>query len=320
MMARMEGDARGRAWASPGSAAEPQPPATGPAPAPVAAAGSRRAGGTVPQVAFRPMTVADVLDGGFAVVKARPRRILTLTAAFVVPVEVLAAWFGRNLGVTSTGLDETWFSTDPAVTGEASGLDVWGLVALTIVPSIALVCIAAALAHLVAGWSVGHDASGREMLRVVGRRWWPLLGSFVVVHLAELAGVFACYVGIVAVMTLFLVVAPVVGAEGASAGEALGRSIRLTRTRFWPVMGLALLMGVVSTVLGLSLSALPESIALNLGVGSAWPLVALGGIIAQMVTTPFVAAATVLTYFDLRVRTEGMDIELAARRALDPVA
>jgi hypothetical protein len=207
------------------------------------------------------------------------------------------------------------------VTGEtAGGAEVWAVVLLAIVPSIALVCIAAALAHLVAGWTVGHDASGREMLRVVGRRWWPLLASFVVVHLAELAGVFACYVGILAVMTLFLVVAPVVGAEGPSAGEALGRSIRLTRTRFWPVMGLAVLMGIVSSVLGLSLSALPESIALNLGVDSAWPLVALGGIIAQMVTTPFVAAATVLTYFDLRVRAEGMDIELAARRALDPVA
>lgn len=291
-------------------------------PPPVVAAGApRRAGGTVPQVAFRPMTVADVLDGGFAVVKARPRRILTLTAAFVVPVEVLAAWFGRNLGVTSSGLDEAWFSSDPAVTGETTGgFEVWAVVLLAIVPSIALVCIAAALAHLVAGWTVGHDASGREMLRVVGRRWWPLLASFVVVHLAELAGVFACYVGILAVMTLFLVVAPVVGAEGPSPGGALGRSIRLTRTRFWPVMGLAVLMGIVSTVLGLSLSALPESIALNLGVDSAWPLVALGGIIAQMVTTPFVAAATVLTYFDLRVRAEGMDIELAARRALDPVA
>jgi hypothetical protein len=79
-------------------------------------------------------------------------------------------------------------------------------------------------------------------------------------------------------------------------------------------------MAIVSGVLGLSLSALPEGIAVNLGVDAAWPLVALGGIIAQMVTTPFVAAATVLVYFDLRVRTEGMDIELAARRSLDPVA
>jgi hypothetical protein len=267
------------------------------------------------------MTVADVLDGGFAIVKSRPRRILTLTALFVVPVEVLRAWFSRNLGVTGSGLDESWFTSDPTVAGEpANGTDLWAVFLLGVVPSIALVCIAAGLAHLVAGWTVGHDASGRELLRVIGKRWWTLLATFVVVHLAEGLGVLACYVGILAVMTLFLVVAPVIGAEGPSVGEALGRSIRLTRNRFWQVLGLAVLMAIVSGVLGLSLSALPEGIAVNLGVDAAWPLVALGGIIAQMVTTPFVAAATVLVYFDLRVRTEGMDIELAARRSLDPVA
>ena len=53
---------------------------------------------------------------------------------------------------------------------------------------------------------------------------------------------------------------------------------------------------------------------------SGWPVAALGAIIGQVVTTPFVAAATTLLYLDLRVRTEGIDIELAARRAIDRVA
>ena len=35
---------------------------------------------------------------------------------------------------------------------------------------------------------------------------------------------------------------------------------------------------------------------------------------------PFVAAATVLLYFDLRVRTEGLDIEMAAGRVFDRAA
>jgi small-conductance mechanosensitive channel len=259
------------------------------------------------------MTVADVLDGAFAIIKARPRKILGFTAGFVVPVSLVAAFFQRG------ALVGFWFSDDSALSSESSsgGGEVAAAIVLLIVPSIALVCVAAALAHLVSGWSVGRDASAREMLGIVGRRWWPLLGSFVVVHLAEAAGAFACYLGTLFVIPLFVPVAPIIGTEGASVGEALRRSVRLVRSRYFPVMGLALLMAVVSGLLGLALASLPQAVAVSLDSESAWPLLALGSIVSQIVTTPFVAAATVLLYLDLRVRTEGLDIELAAREVLD---
>ena len=46
-------------------------------------------------------------------------------------------------------------------------------------------------------------------------------------------------------------------------------------------------------------------------------MLAVGNIAAEIVVMPFVAAATVLLYFDLRVRTEGLDIEMAAGRVFD---
>lgn len=321
-MARMQQDSPGRAWASPGSVAEPAAPArdaaTGRAQA--AVPGRAPAPPPVPHVALRPMTVADVLDGGFSVIKARPRRILTLTAAFVVPVQILAAWLQRDVA-GGLGLTEV-FGDDPTVLREASGSstgggELLGLIALLLVPSLALVCLAAAIGHLVSGWSVGHDASGRELVRLVASRWWPLLATFVVVHAAEVAGVFSCYIGSFAVMALFVVVAPIVGVENPTVGETLGRSVRLVRGRFWPVLGTAVLMGVVSSLLGNTLSALPQGVAALIGFDAAWPLVALGGILGQLVTAPFVAAATTLLYFDLRVRTEGLDIEFGARRAIN---
>ena len=310
-------------WVAPGSVAEQDAPSPLP-PGAVVGGGRPRSRavtvtpGGVPQVAFRPMTLADILDGGFTILKARPRRILTLTAAFVVPVQVLAAYLARNYIDDGYGADSVIFGADPALAGEgASGGEIWGFLLLALIPSIALVCVAAAIAHLVSGWSVGHDASGREMVGVILRRWWPLLATFVVVHLAEGVGIFACYVGIVFVMALFCVVAPVIGAESASAGAALGRSVALTRERYWPVLLTIVLMGIVAIALDTTLSSLPQAVAVVVGGEASWLLIALGGIVAQMVTTPFVAAATVLLYFDLRVRNEGMDLELAARRALD---
>ena len=62
------------------------------------------------------MTVADILDGGFAIVKARPRRILGLTAAFVVPTQLAVALLQRD-ALEDTSLVE-FFSADPTVTNE----------------------------------------------------------------------------------------------------------------------------------------------------------------------------------------------------------
>jgi hypothetical protein len=328
MMAAVDDDAPGRQWAVPGSAAAQE---DAPLVGPLAPAGDRAgtgvggprgegADGAVPQVALRPMTVADVLDGAFTVVKARPLRILAISAAFAAPVQLAAAYLQRSAVV---GYEDLWLSADPTLAGEAdssgpSDALLWFL--LLAVPSIALVCVAAAIGHLVSGWSVGRDPSGREMVGVVARRWWPLLGSFVIVHLAEAGGVLVCYVGVLFVMPLFVVVAPAIGVEGASATEAVRRSIRLIRPRYWSVLWLALLMGVVSTVLGAALASLPQGLAVLVGLEDGWLLLALGGTASQIVITPFVAAASVLLYFDLRVRTEGLDLEITARRLLDRAA
>lgn len=323
-------------WAVPGSA--PEQPTPGPGAAPGASPGSAPAPGAdgspalraaphdgradaaaVPQVALRPMTTADILDGGFAVVKARPRRILAIAAAFVVPTHLLAAYLQREaIGAYQFG---GYFTEDPTVVNERSdGVAAGGLfggLLLGIIPAFALVCVAAAIAHLVTQWTMGRDASGREMLGVLGRRWWPLLASFVLVKLAEMLGILGCYIGILFVMALFVPVAPIVGVEGGGPLQAMRRSVRLTRGRYFPTLGIALLMGLVATVLSTALGALPQGLAAWIGYEDGWPLLALGSIVAEIVVLPFVAAATVLLYLDLRVRNEGLDLEMAAIDVFD---
>jgi hypothetical protein len=326
------GQSPARGWAVPGSAeGQPPPPPPGPdggAPSDPRDGGGRRdpwaatadgsgRGGDVPNVALRPMTVADVLDGGFAVVKARPARIMAITAVFVIPTHLLTAYLQRD---ASGGLGVVDFvSQDPVVLNEQvdQGNQVMAFVLAILIPAIALVYVAAAIAHLVSQWIMGRDAPAGEMLRVAGRRSWALLGSFVIVKLAETAGVFACYIGLLFVMPLFVVVAPVIGVEGGGPVAAVARSVRLIRSRYFPTMGVALLMGIVALLLGNALAALPQGLAAWVGYEDGWPLLALGSILAQVVVLPFVAAATVLLYFDLRVRTEGLDLEMAAVDVLD---
>jgi hypothetical protein len=330
----MDEEPPGRAWALPGTAAGEGADAGVVATPPTEATGAaadgrgdergvaRRDEFDVPVLGLRPMTVADVLDGGFAVLKARPRRILGLVAAFVIPAQLLIAFLERS-ALGGRTVVELWTS-DPTVLNETADTNqaeqLAGTVLQLVLPAIALVFLAAAIAHLVSAWSVGHDPSGREMLSVAGRRWWPLLASFVLVKAAEAVGVLGCYVGAVFVMPLFVAVAPVIGVEAVGPVAALQRSARLTGHRYWPVLGIALLMAVVSALIGQAIAALPLGLAAWVGFDSGWPLVALGSIVRDMVVLPFVAAATVLLYLDLRVRSEGLDIELDALDVFGRVA
>jgi hypothetical protein len=260
------------------------------------------------------MTASDVLDGAFAVLKAAPATIVAFTAVFAVPVQILAGWLQRDLFGGSSFFELLDDSDASLTTLESSSSDgTWASIILLFGPSLALVFVAAGLARLVGAWHVGRDLSLGELLRGSVPMAWPLLASWLLVHLAEGVGMLLCGFPALAVMTWFLVVAPVIGAEGLGPIAAMRRSARLTARRFWPVMGLSLLSGLVAYLFSQALGLLPTVLTLFLGTdGVGWVLLAASGIFTSLITMPVVAAATVLIYLDLRVRTEGLDLELQA--------
>lgn len=72
----------------------------------------------------------------------------------------------------------------------------------------------------------------------------------------------------------------------------------------------------MAAVLSQVLALLPELLGLLIGPDHGWIVVGIGAIGGQMIATAVVAGATVLAYLDLRVRTEGLDLALAADRHL----
>ena len=179
-------------------------------------------------------------------------------------------------------------------------------------------------------------------LRRTGRRAWALFASWVVVHVLELAtlvvlpvvgivlavivdgplravfvvvAVVAVLAGIpaaLAVMALSVAVAPAVVVEELGPIQGVRRSWSLLRRRFWPVLGIALLAGLISNVLGQVLGVVPTFAGLIVGLEWGWLLVALGAILTALVTTPIVAIVATLQYFDARIRFEGFDLQVIA--------
>lgn len=262
------------------------------------------------------MTVSDVLDGSFAILKAAPATILAFTAVFVVPVQLVAAWLQRDL-LGGDSLLDVLEGSDSSLDGvDQGGGELWAQAVALFGPALTLIFVAAALVRLVGAWHVGRDVGLGDLLRGSLPLAWPLLASWLLVHLAEGVGALLCGFPALAVMTWFLVTAPVIGAEGLGPIQAMRRSARLVGRRFWPVMGLTLLSGLVAALFGYALGLVPTVVSLLLGTdGLGWVLTAASGTLTSLVTTPIVAGVTVLIYLDLRVRTEGLDLELEAAHA-----
>ncbi|WP_432482164.1 glycerophosphoryl diester phosphodiesterase membrane domain-containing protein [Kineococcus esterisolvens] len=114
---------------------------------------------------------------------------------------------------------------------------------------------------------------------------------------------------------------PVLLLEGLSVRRSLGRSWRLTRGAFWRTLGILLLtavvVGVLVTAVATPFTLLGTVLAAAVGTGSTgWALVlsqavsTLGSIVGSVVGYPFLASVTALVYVDLRMRREGLDVEL----------
>ena len=111
----------------------------------------------------------------------------------------------------------------------------------------------------------------------------------------------------------FALVVPAVVLERAGPLQALARSHRLVRGRWWPVLGTLIVTGIVVGLVGVALGAIPSAIA------SFFPLETLGQVLTSLanvlvvlIRIPVNALVVLMIYFDARIRSEGFDLELRA--------
>jgi hypothetical protein len=265
-------------------------------------------------VPLKPLRLLDVLDGAFSVVKLRPGTVIGVTAALVLPLQVLGAWLARgDLGtVFELGANS---SITAALDGGGASTD-WIDVLLLYVGLLPLPFVGAFVARLLASWYGGHDPSAREVLRALGPRVPALLGSWVIIHLAETVAVLACGLPVLFLFPLVFLAAPTIAIEELGAIAGVRRAWQLGARRYWACFWVASCSLLVSLVLQVSLSLLPTILADVLGPDWGWVVLAVGNALAALIVTPFVVGAAALQYLDVRIRTEGLDLELRALQTL----
>jgi hypothetical protein len=277
---------------------------------PLPKAGSARTG----PLPLHPMMFSDLLDGSFRLLKANLGTIVLVAAVFLIPVNLVAAFFQRDL-LGGYGFLE--FMQDPSLLEEAAGsgasnAPLIGSLIATFATIIVTPFVGGATSMIVAASYLGGELEAGPAMRATGRRFLVLLAVFFLTLLLKGAGLLVCLVGVLVPMTLFLVTTPVVMLEEAGPIQAMARSVVLVRPRFWPVMGVGVASGLLAGVLG-NILATPFSLAaLAVGYRWGWILAAIGAILPALVTTPFVSILATLVYFDLRIRNEGFDLQMIA--------
>jgi hypothetical protein len=177
----------------------------------------------------------------------------------------------------------------------------------------------AATVFIVSESYLGRPIGPREALR----RATPYIGRVLACSLQMTVVVAVGFVllfvpGIVLAVGLVLSIPAVVLEPGLSSTAALARSWELTRGSRWRMFGLGVTLLVllyvpVLAISGLLAAVLPGSIMTAAGPSVLGAVVglAIGGLV-QIFVYPLFYCVLTITYYDLRVRKEGFDLELLA--------
>lgn len=270
--------------------------------------------------ALRQLGIGEILDVAIKITTRHWWTLVRVVAVVVVPVQLLAAIIDISAaeGVVTTG-GQTGFDE----TGEFDSDEVWTFAAAA-VAAFVLTLLAQTLAtgacfKAVADAYLGREPSWRRSLAETLRRLhsivWVSMLSYVLAGLALIA----CIAPGVWLYISWTVAVPALLTEGVKGLKALRRSFRLVRYFWWRTLALVVLGSILASIVGLALGGALG--ALTFTAESDTAIVAanlIATVVAGVVTTPFIAAMTIVLYVDLRVRKEGFDLALLAERFGEP--
>lgn len=293
---------------------------------------------------LRPLGVAERLDAAIKSYFATFAQMVRVLALIAVPFGVLQGIIAYSSGqysqnsLTTTQPDGTVVLNTGAVWTRLAG-DMSSIVMSSVVTTIAITTVAL----IVGAWYVGSPVGWRDALRRSVRRL-PSSLAFLVLKLLLLCGLIAAVVAptLAAAVAHVVPIAVLVGIFGSLAAfatflwldtswkatvpsimledlrvfSAMRRSYRLVKGAWWSVFGTVFLASVLVSVVSGFFSVGLVGVIVS-GNHSATVVIIVAAItsVAQLIVlTPFSAAVNVVIAIDLRVRKEGLDLELLARQ------
>ena len=271
---------------------------------------------------LRPLSIGEVLDAGFRLLRHRFGTLMLCVLAAGLPLSIL-----RTVIIAST--DPDYYDVNAVRFGDPPAEVIVGqIVAALVIFLGALIAIAACFRVISAAY-LGEPGQAGQSLRLGARRVPAMVGASIVLGLLGFVVLFLFAMLAAAAQPLILLSIPVfawlfvkwalvwpaIVAEKAGPLQAINRSWKLTENNWWRSFAILLVLTLITAVLYFALSF--ALFAAFSGVDSisaiALALIdTLFNVIVLAVVYPLSAAIITVLYYDTRVRNEGFDLQLLA--------
>lgn len=257
---------------------------------------------------LRPLSVGEVLDAAFKVVRQSFGTLAICVLAVAVPLNVIGT-------LVSASTNDDAFNLDDTSTTGTSGTEIAGTLVTTTLNLVLFTLAAAACFRAVSSTYLGQQPTWQTSLSFAATRVLPLLGLSILYFLGVIGATILLVIPGIWLSVAWSLGYPALLSEGIGPAAALGRSFRLVKGRWWATFAALLVMylivAVISGILGLVVGATLVA-AIDSEVVAA-VLLTIVNIISSLITLPLFAAVLTIIYFDLRVRKEGFDLQLLAQ-------
>jgi len=259
---------------------------------------------------LRPRGALELIDDAGSLLRRRWSDVSILAAVSLTPTIVLSVVMSMR-----SSTDGSLF-TDPQLIlqlGQSDRSTTQTIVAL-VLGSLSLATLIHALTRLVLNDLVGRVESPWRVLLLTFRSFHRWVGTWLLGRVALGLGLLLCGVGILWPWAVFWVLIPIAASERLTPIAAMRRCLELTKGARGRILGVALLLEVTTSLAQIALFLFPAQIVSGLIDGRPLSLVlALVGSGVAILIESITAATVVHAYLDLRVRREGLDLDLRLR-------
>jgi len=255
---------------------------------------------------FEAMTTGVLLDRAFRLYTSNFSLMLGITAAAYVPfyliMVIIESRVGVNVQAPSGGLSTLLFQ----------------IVFMILWASIAFPIAGGAATYAISERYLGNEVTIGEALRLALSRFWTLSIAQITATIRVMFGFLLLVVPGILWMLSYTLIVPAVLIEGQNATPSLRRSRDLVKGHRGKVFCVMFIINLLQGILALGVSMVSGMIFNSDSAGGAVLNSAMNNLLSIFLT-PLGIVATILLYYDMRIRKEGFDLEMLSR-AITPNA
>lgn len=253
-----------------------------------------------PMPRFEPMTTGALLDRAFRLYTSNFSLMLGITAAAYVPFYLIMLLIESGLGINlqSRGGNLTTI--------------LFQIVFMILWASIAFPIASGAATYAISERYLGNEATIGESLRQGLSRFWTLSVAQITATVRVLFGFLLLIVPGLLWMLSYSLIVPAILVEGQKATSSLRRSTDLVKGQRGKVFLVLLVVNLLQLILAGGV-AMIAGMFFNAETSAGALLNSAMNNLMSIFLTPLGIIATILLYYDMRIRKEGFDLEMLSR-------